>query len=91
MRVKGYGVRINTGGAQPAPKKRFEPDPPIKWAKHVDEDETRCVDCGWPLSAVTGSALYAGKDAEGERLFRHYLCPSLSQRRELRRRALVNA
>lgn len=53
-------------------------------------DEHNCVDCGWPLKA-TSSAMFAGKTDEGERKFRHAMCPSLSERRILRAEALANS
>jgi hypothetical protein len=65
-------------------------EPPPKWARHVDEDSTPCCECGWPLSAVTGSPVFAGSE-RGDKRFKHFLCPSLRERRALRQAALVQS
>lgn len=55
------------------------------------EDTINCSGCGWPLKAVPGSPLYVGKNAEGERKYKHFLCPTSRQRAALRAAALVQS
>lgn len=60
----------------------------------LNNEEVTCTNCGWPLKVAvlsdTGSVLFAGT-GRGDRRYAHQRCPSLSERRELRRQALVNA
>ena len=53
-------------------------------------DGLNCCMCGWPFKA-TSSVMTAGRDASGERQYKHGMCPSLSERKRLRAEALVQS
>lgn len=59
-------------------------------ARKPVEEGTCCSACGWPFKS-TSSIMLNGRNADGENLFRHALCPSLSERRRMRQEALANA
>jgi hypothetical protein len=49
-----------------------------------------CSDCGWPIKKVS-TAIKEGKKADGSLRYKHVMCPSLKQRAEMRRAALVQS
>ena len=62
------------------PELRFEK--PRFAADAQVEDTSCCTDCGWPIKAVPGAAIRAQVD--GVAAFKHFRCPSLAKRRQLR-------